>query len=95
MNDQTEAPRLREGDCLAEIFRDLEHEATCLWFQPLQYQMAWIESAVDLLAAVPSTEQRVAWAWQLMRRAAPGHLARGYASCLLELARIKRGGGQD
>jgi hypothetical protein len=91
MSDRTEAPRLREGDCLAELFRDLEQTATGLWVQPLQYQMAWLESAVDLLAAVPSTEQRVAWAWHLMRRAVPGHLARGYASFLVELATAQRG----
>lgn len=91
MSDDTETDRLREGDCLAELFRDLEQTATRLLFQPVDHQYAWLESAVDLLAAVPSAEQRVAWAWQLMRRAVPGYLARGYASCLLELARIKRG----
>jgi hypothetical protein len=91
MSDQTEPPRLREGDCLAELFRDLEQTATRLLFEPVDHQCAWLESAVDLLAAVPSTEQRVAWAWHLMRRAVPGHLAPGYASFLVELARAQRG----
>ena len=57
--------RLREGDCLSELRKDLERQALTLKVWEPESCSTWVEACVELLAAVPDELQRVAWAWSL------------------------------
>ena len=57
--------RLREGDCLAELRKDLERQALTLKVWEPESCSAWVEACGELLAAVPEELQRIAWAWFL------------------------------
>ncbi|MCS6294340.1 MAG: hypothetical protein H8J66_14815 [Nitrospira sp.] len=57
--------RLREGDCLAELRKDLERQAATLKVWEPESCSTWVEACGELLAVVPVENQRVAWAWSL------------------------------
>jgi hypothetical protein len=57
--------RLREGDCLAELRKDLEAQARVIKPWDGVRFSAWVQACAELLAAVPDELQRVAWAWSL------------------------------
>lgn len=59
--------RLREGDCLAELRKDLERQALTLKVWEPESCTGWVEACGELLAAVPDNIQRVAWAWSMAR----------------------------
>lgn len=60
-----ERRRIKEGDCLSELRRELDRQAATV--QPWQADEwpRWMEACRELLAAVPDELQRIAWAWSL------------------------------
>lgn len=57
--------RLREGDCLSELRKDLERQAATVRPWEADEWLGWIRACAELLAAVPDELQRIAWAWSL------------------------------
>lgn len=57
--------RLREGDCLAELRKDLERQAVTVRPWEADEWAGWLRACAELLAAVPDELQRIAWAWSL------------------------------
>jgi hypothetical protein len=57
--------RLREGDCLSEMRRELERQARVIKPWDADHFPGWLSAGGELLAAVPDELQRVAWAWSL------------------------------
>jgi hypothetical protein len=57
--------RLREGDCLSEMRKDLERQAATIKPWDADHFPNWVQAGGELLAAVPCEYQRVAWAWSL------------------------------
>lgn len=60
-----ERRRLREGDCLSELRRDLERQAATVKPWEADEWAAWTRACAELLAAVPDELQCIAWAWSL------------------------------
>lgn len=65
MEEQIEARRIREGDCLSACLTDLERAARDVRPWDADGWARWISACADLLAAVPDSMQRMAWAWSL------------------------------
>ena len=57
--------RLREGDCLSEIRKDLARQAATVRVWEAEEYRPWVASCAELLATVPDELQRIAWAWSL------------------------------
>lgn len=60
-----ERKRLREGDCLSELRKDLERQAVTLKVWEPESCCAWVSACGELLAVVPDDLQRIDWAWSL------------------------------
>lgn len=65
MDSTEERARLREGDCLSELRRDLERQAATVKPWEADEWAGWVRACAELLAAVPDELQRIAWAWSL------------------------------
>lgn len=61
----TERRRIGEGDCLAEVRRDLERQAAVVLPWQADEWEGWMQACGELLALVPDELQRIAWAWVL------------------------------
>ena len=56
------ATRIRQADCLFEMFVDLCDRASTLRLWEGEARQDWTEASRDLLRAVPDASQRAAWA---------------------------------
>jgi hypothetical protein len=66
--DQSAARRIRAGDCLYTLYLDLRAQARTLLPWDADARETWLAACGQLLAQVPSAEQRFAWAYWLARQ---------------------------
>lgn len=67
MDSMEEAPRIREGDCLAVVYADLRRQAKHVQLHDADAREQWVSACGDLLAQVPDEPQRASWSYFLAR----------------------------